>query len=314
MSAINWLLVNGGDAALWLWAGVKHALTEAWHWVDPLVNPVLSPLFAVLNPVCTAIGDAVYAPLAALPSWLGLTLLSVIGGIVMLLAFRYASNQAGIGRAKDDIKANLLALKLFKDDLRVTFQSQWRILWAILRLQRYVLTPVILLTLPMLLGLAQMGIRHQWRPLMPGEQTNIRMSFAPDATELQAVTLEPSMGIDIEVGPIPGDGDLVWRVRAAEPGRHTLQFRVGDQTIEKELVVGTGCERVSATRTASAWATQLLHPAEPRLPSDLPISAIAIAYPSVDSIIHGANYWVIYLFVISMATALILKPLFKVRF
>ncbi len=314
MSIINWLLVNGGDATLWLWAGVKHALTAAWHWVDALVNPVLSPLFAALNPVCTAIGDAVYAPLAALPVWLGLTLLSVLGGIVMLVAFRYASNQDGIGRAKDDIKANLLALKLFKDEIRVTFQAQWRIMGAILRLQRYVLTPVILLTLPMLLGLAQMGIRHQWRPLMPGEQTIIRLSFVPDATEPPAVTLEPSKGIDIEVGPIPGDGDLVWRVRAKGLGRHTLQFSVGDQTIEKELVVSEGFERVSAVRCRSAWATQLLHPAEPRLPTDLSISAIAIMYPSVDSIIRGANYWVIYLFIISMATALILKPFFKVRF
>ena len=314
MSIINWILINAGDAALWLWVVVKHALAEAWHWVDALINPLLSPLFAALNPVCTAIGDAIYASLSPLPVWLGLTLLSVLGGIIMLIAFRYASNQTGIGRAKDDIKANLLALKLFKDEIRVTFQSQWRILGAILRLQRYVLTPVILLTLPMLLGLAQMGIRHQWRPLMPGERTNIRMSFARDATDLPAVTLEPSNGIDIEVGPIPGDGDLVWRVRATEPGRHTLVFRVGDQTIEKELVVGSGFERVSAMRCGRAWATQLLHPAEPRLPSDSPVYAIAIRYPGVDSLIHGANYWVIYLFVISMATALILKPLFKVRF
>lgn len=314
MSVINWLLVNGGDAALWLWAGVKHALTEAWHWIDALVNPVLSPLLSALNPICTAIGDAVYAPLAPLPVWFGLTLLSVIGGIVMLVAFRFASNQAGIGRAKDDIKANLLALKLFKDEIRVTFQSQWRIMGAILRLQRYVLTPVVLMTLPMLLGLAQMGIRHQWRPLVPGEQTIIRMSTTGEPSDLPPITLEPSKGINVEVGPIPGDGELVWRIRATEPGRHVLSFSVGDRMIEKELVVGSGFERVSAVRCGSAWATQLLHPAEPCLPSDLPIIAIAIRYPSVDSIIRGANYWVIYLFVISMATALILKPLFKVRF
>ena len=80
------------------------------------------------------------------------SVLSILTGVLALVAFRYASNQDGIGRAKDDIKANLLALKLFKDDLRVTVLSQLRIMWAIARLQRYVLTPVILLTLPMLLG------------------------------------------------------------------------------------------------------------------------------------------------------------------
>ncbi len=314
MTAVNWLLINGGFAALWAWDWIKAISAGLWGAIDSVLNPVLSPVLAVLNPISTVVGDAVYWALGALPAWASLTLVSIVAGIVMLLAFRYASNQDAIVRAKDDIKANLLALKLFRDELRVTFQAQVRILWAIVRLQRYILTPVVILLGPMMLGLAQMGIRHQWRPLHQGDQTLIHMTLDDESSDRLEVTLEPHPGIVVEVGPIAGDNDLVWRVRATEPGRHTLSFRVGDQTIEKELVVGTGFERVSAVRSGSAWATQLLHPAEPRLPSDLAVNGIAFAYPSVDSWISGANYWVIYLFVISMATALILKPLFKVRF
>ncbi len=314
MEAINWLLINAGDAVLWLWAGVKAVFGWLFGSLDAVLNPVLSPALGVVNPICTAIGDAVYAALRPLPVWGGLTILSAVTGVVMLVAFRYTSNQEAIGKAKDDIKAQLLALKLYKDELRVTFRAQFRLLWAILRLQRYVLTPVLWMALPMLLGLAQMGLRHQWRPLHAGERTLIRMNMDPLAVRAANVTLLPNPGLVVEVGPVPGTDSLVWRVRAGEPGRRKLRFQVDDAALEKEVVVSDAFERVSAMLPGSRWTQQLLHPAEPRVSSNSPVRSIEIMYPHVESWIYGADYWIVYFLVISMVTALIFRPLFKVRF
>ena len=182
VNILNWLLIAGGQLWFWTWENLKAICGVLWGVVDAVLNPVLSPVLSILNPVCVVVGDVIYAAIDLLPIWVGLILLSAGTGVVMLVFFRYTSNQAAIARAKDDIKANLLALKLFKDDLRVTVQSQLRIMWAIARLQRYVLTPVILLTLPMLLGLAQMGIRHQWRPLLPVHYLDSKGRFAAIAS------------------------------------------------------------------------------------------------------------------------------------
>ena len=46
------------------------------------------------------------------------------------VVFKYTSNQRAIKRARDDIKAHLLALKLFKENTRVIFRAQGRILWV----------------------------------------------------------------------------------------------------------------------------------------------------------------------------------------
>ena len=314
METINRLLISGGDTVLWLWEGTKTFFAWLFGSLDAILNPVLSPVLAVINPICTAIGDAVYGALRPLPAWLGLTLLSAIIGVAMLIAFRYTSNQAAIGRAKDDIKAQLLALKLYKDELRVTFRAQIRLLWAILRLQRYVLTPVLWMTAPMLLCLAQMGLRHQWRPLHVGERTQIRMNVEPECAGSVSATLLPHPGVVVEVGPVAGEDSLVWRVRGGEAGRHTIRFQVDNVVVDKEFVVGDGFERVSAAHPASCWTAQLLHPAEPRLPGSTPVESIEILYPHVESWIYGADYWILYFFVISMLTALVFKPLFKVRF
>ncbi len=311
---INTLLINVGEAALAVWDGAISCLAALGHGVDALLNPILSPLLALLNPVCTLIGDIVYAVLSPFPVWVGLTMISAITGVLMLVAFRYLSNQDAIVRAKDDIKANLLALKLFKDDLRVMCVCQFRLLWAIARLQRYVLTPVLILALPMLLGLAQMGVRYQWRPLQVGERTLVRLRLGDNPSDAVDAMLTEHPGISVEAGPVPGGGEVVWRVRATEPGRHSLSFAVGDAVVEKELVISDGFERVSARRATPHWTDQLLHPTEQRLPTGAHVRFIEILYPSVDSWIHGANYWVLYFFIVSMVVALILKPFFGVKF
>ena len=157
MDALNWLLINAGDAALAAWAALKSACAAVFGALDAVLNPVLSPVLGFLNPVFTVIGDGVYAVLAPLPVWLGLTLLSAICGVLMMVAFRYTSNQTAIGRARDKMTANLLALKLFKDDLGVAFRCQRRLFGALLYWQWLMLKPIFILIVLLLPGVRTDG-------------------------------------------------------------------------------------------------------------------------------------------------------------
>ena len=301
-----------------MWEGIKDIAVYVGSLLNSLLNPVLSLLLLVLNPISNFLGDVVYTILSPIPVWAGITIISIVTGVVMLIAFRDLSNQDAIGRAKDDIKANLLAMKLFKDELRVVFQSQIRLLGAIFRLQRYVLTPVLWMTLPMLLGLAQMGVRYQWQPLKTNETAIIKAVLNEKLSNLQTLdiklTVQSESQIAIEAGPVTGGGVTTWRVSGSKAGLHALQIHVNDKIIEKQLVISDEFERVSALRPSKHWVDQLLHPIESALPADSLVQSVEIDYPHMDSWIHGADYWVIYFFVVSMAAALILKPVFNVRF
>lgn len=311
---INWLLITAANIVLGVFWGIVDAAGAVFSALSGLLNPVLSPALSFVNPITTAIGDGVYAVLGPLPDWLSLTILSTAAGLVMLVVFRYASNQTAIGRAKDDIKANLLALRLYKDELAVVFQAQFRVAWAILRLQGLLLQPFAILLIPLLLCMAQMGIRHQWRPLRSGEVTVITMKLHEDVDEFGEIVLAPNIGLTIEAGPVPGGGEVVWRVRGGEPGRHTLKFRVRGAVLEKELVVGDRFQRVSAIRPGASWTTQLLHPAEAPLPPDSPARSIEIDLPASDSWISGEDFWVLTFCVVSLVVAFVFRPFFGVRF
>ena len=314
MDAVNWLLLNGGHAVQWLCGIVKALFGWVFAALDVVLNPVLSPLLALVNPLCTLLADGVYAAFSPLPVWTGITVLSALTGVLMLIAFRYLSNQRAIGRARDEITANLLALKLFKDEIRVALHAQWRLLRALARLQVLMLVPVLAMALPLMLGVAQMAARYQWRPLRPGEQTLIKLQLAPGHAELPEAVLRSDPGVTDVVGPVPGGGVLVWRARAGELGRHTLRFDVAGATVEKELVVSDRFERVSAERPGRRWTAQLLYATEPPLASDAPVQSIEIEYQGIESRVCGENWWVLYFLIVSMASALVLKPVFRVRF
>jgi len=314
MDILNNLLLGGGNLVLSAWEAIKAVFVAICGAIDTCLAPILSPLFGVLNPICTTIGDMVYAVLSPFPVWAGITIISAVTGVLMLIAFRYTSNQDAITRVKDEIKGHLLALKLFKEDLRTVLLSQLRLLWAIAKLQRYVLTPVLIALLPMLLLLAQMGVRYQWRPLHEGESVVLRMTVDSERVDLVSVTMAEHPGVEVLSGPVPGGGVVAWQLAGREPGRYELVFDVGGVRIEKQIVVGHGLERVSALRPSANWVDRMLHPVERPLPAGGPVESIEILYPCVDSYIYGADWWILYFFVVSMAVALIFKPVFNVKF
>ena len=68
-----------------------------------------------INVVTNALGRFLLAPIAVLPGWLSNTIISAVAGVFLLVIFKYTSNQRAIGKIRDDIKAHMLALKLFSD-------------------------------------------------------------------------------------------------------------------------------------------------------------------------------------------------------
>ncbi len=62
------------------------------------------------------------------PGWLSATLIAAVTGLFMLVIFKYTSNQRAVKQVRNQIKANVLALSLFKDSVPVSMRAQGRIL------------------------------------------------------------------------------------------------------------------------------------------------------------------------------------------
>ncbi len=270
-----------------------------------------------LNRILTVLFDAIYAPLNPLPRWFSLTLLSVVAGIVALVVVKYTSNQAAIARIKDDTKANMLAIKLFKDDLRVMFGAQGRLIWAALRMLYRMVPPLLVMGIPFVLTAAQMGLRYQWRPLKVGEEILVTAKLQPNA---------PLSNFDLSIPDPNGfeifdrvravsDASVTWRLRAKTAGLHTIAITNGPETFTKALAVGEDIPRVSPVRPGSDWGERLFYPAEVSFPPSSPVQSIRLEpYPEREAWYAGADWWLVWFLVVSIVGALIFKPILKVKF
>ena len=273
-------------------------------------------LMTWVNAVTNAVGGFFLAPVASMPGWLSITVISAILGVFLLVIFKYTSNQKAIGRIRDDIKANLLAVKLFKDSFSVTFRSQGRVFYASFKLLFYSIVPMLVMIVPVCLILAQMGLWYQASPLQSGDEpVVVKLKLNDHLNTFPQVTLESLSAIQTVVGPVRvfDKKEIFWKIKPVEEGNHNLNFHIGDRWYEKQLAVGEGFMRLSPKRPGANFADILLYPLEKPFASDSPIHSITIHYPERNSRIYGTDWWIVYFFVASMVFAFLFKPLLKVR-
>ncbi len=276
----------------------------------------LAQIISWINVLTNAFGRFLLTPVAVLPGWLSNTIISAVTGVLLLVIFKYTSNQRAIGNIRDDIKANILALKLFKDSISVTLHAEARVFKGAFLLLVHAIPPMLVMILPVSLLLAQMSLWYQSRPLLPGETAVMTVKLNGNLEEnWPTVNIEPTSAVDVTVGPVRilSRREICWEIKALENGKHHIILDVNRHQIEKELAIGDGFMRVSPTRPASNWADILMHPAEEPFAPDYIVQSVTIDYPERLSKTSGADWWLIYFFIASMVFALVLRPFVKVR-
>jgi uncharacterized membrane protein (DUF106 family) len=268
-----------------------------------------------LNGLANAVGRLL-SPVALMPGWLSATLIGIVTGILLLALFKYTSNQKAIKRVRDGIKANMLALKLYKDSARVAFTAQGRLFVGAFRLFRLGLAPLAVMIIPVALLLGQLSLWYQQRPLRVGEEAVVVVALRGDPEEpMPEVSLQDNGAAEVLVGPVRvfSKREICWNLKAREDGLHRLTFSLDDQTAEKELAVGDGFMRVSAQRPGWSLVDVLENPREEPFPPDSPVRSIQVTYPQRPNWTCGSDWWLIYWFVVSLTAAFCFRGVLGVK-
>lgn len=265
-----------------------------------------------------ALFDLLCAPFGGAAEW-AVAALSLLLGALMLVLFKAATDQEALVAARRLVTGRVYEMGLYQDHLGVLARIQRDLLAANLRYLRRSLPALLVMALPLVLFLAQVEARYGRRPLAVGERALVTVQLAPaDAALLEGVGLEAPAGVSVETAPVRDRraGTATWRVRAAAPGRHEVRVVLADgRTAAKDVPVGGGAPRLAAVRERESVRRLLLNPAEPPLPADQPVAAVALSLPE-RRLAYGPwrVHWLVALGVFSLAGGLALKDLFRVRF
>jgi hypothetical protein len=276
---------------------------------------VLAQVVVWLNAAANALGVAL-APLAVLPGWLSATLVAAASGVLLLVVFKYTSHQRAIKAVRNDIQANLLALKLFKDSVPVTLRAQGRILVGAVWLLVLAVGPMLVMVVPVSLLWGQLALWYESRPLKVGEEAVVSLQLGGDTDgRWPEVKLRPTDAVETTVGPVRvrSQRAVYWNIKARAAGYQRLVFEVDGQTADKDLAVGDGFMRVSTQRPGWVWWQALLNPAEQPFAADSRVRGIEIDYPARAGWTCGSGRWMYYWFAVSLVAALCFRRLLNVN-
>ena len=273
--------------------------------VIDLTNRALTPMF-----------DLVCWPFRALPPIWAMTAISLVSGVVMVWIFGKVSDQDTIKQVREQIRGNLIGVRLFQRDIGVVLRLQRRIFGDTFNYMRYALVPMVVLLVPVVLIMTQLNLRFAARPLEPGEPALIK-AYVRDAAVLDdEVELDVPDGVMVETRGvrIPSAREVAWRVRVDAHGQHRLRIRVGGQELETRLIAGDQWGAVPQRRTGRGMWDTLLYPGEPPIPRNHPIEAIEIVYPALELGAFGWSInWLIAFLVLSIAFGFAFKGVLGVE-
>jgi hypothetical protein len=272
------------------------------------------------NQFLTSVGDLLLAPFRNCAGT-GLVFWSVITGVLMTYVFGKTSNQRALRNAADGIRAQLFAVKLFKEDLFVTFQCQIALLKFTGMRLLHSIPPMIVMAVPLLLVLTQLAMRYEHRPLVKGERAVVALHVKPDRwKEVRDVALMSGDRFVVETEALRDERNstILWRVRAAGSESDRLQWHLNRDSIVKDLPISATegfLLTANPIRPGALLWDRLSSPAERGLPTASPVSSIEIQLRARETPILGWNIpWWATFFVVAMIAALIAGKFLGVQY
>lgn len=271
-----------------------------WPTVSTVINAPFNALFWLVH----------WLP----PEW-QVVVLAVPGALFALAIYKVVSNQDAIRDAKDKIVAYLLELRLFRDDLRVLLRAEGRVFASIGRYLGHSLLPMVVMLPVFLLVLIQIESRFAFRGLEPDEQALVTVGISSDKPVSRIpVNLDAESGLRVATPALRADSsaEIYWRVHAVTPGPHNLKLRIGDEQADR-IVSGEGSAAMTMAYRANDMRT-LLYPRAAALPSNGPVSTLAIDYPRARGEFAGLSSTSWLFFGMVMVFAFALRRFFDVSF
>jgi len=251
------------------------------------------------------------------------TIVSALVGILFIMAFPHVSSQDGIKAVKDRIKFNLLAIRLFQDDLGTVFRSTGKTLsWNFGYLGLNML-PMVVLAAPFMIVWFQLNALYAYQPLDPGAEQMVVVELNENVVPSE-VDISMPEGIELSHRVnIPGSQDprILLRLTPMAEGAFDIVIKNAGAEVTKTLEVGTDPKRLARLTTATPLAKfaaakdPIVYFGDPVLPGDSFLQTITIDYPvrPLGFMGGGEISIMIWFVVVSMAVGFGLKGVFGVE-
>jgi uncharacterized membrane protein (DUF106 family) len=241
--------------------------------------------------------------------------MSLVVGLLMVVLFGYTSDQKAIGIAKDQLRAHLLAVRLYRDQIPVVMGSYGKILRGTGRYLKLAFKPLLYVIIPITLLIVQIDRYLGATPIPPNTPFLLTVhTTGGDALNDATLGLPPEITMSAPPVHVPAENEIVWRLVGSKEGKYEVAIALAGQSAAKAVCVGGDMPRISTVRLRGHFWERMFSSAEPALAGNSPIESISINYPdrNIEIAGYGMN-WIWLFFILSMVAGFIFKELLGIR-
>lgn len=282
-----------------------------------------------INYVLTKLFDIILYPFSFISPFWGILFLSILMSFVVLYIYKWISSPRAVKSAKDKIKADILAIRIYKDLWRVIAGSFFKSLGHTFHYFGLNLLPLLIIIPILFPAFVQMDIRYGMKPFQVGDEIIIKAAFSQDPNDLD-VELLASDNFKPKMNPVfinayrvyeeSGEKkypikEVNWKVKATREGTAKIRIKVRDKVYEKQLVIGDFRGATSNKKMNKSSLEHFIYPAEKLLSNPGELVNIYIQYPGSEVTFAGlTTHWLVFNIILVVIIVLALKNRFGIEF
>ena len=278
-----------------------------------------------INYFITRLFDIILYPFSFINEFWGILFLSILMSFVVLWIYKWISSPRLIRGAKDQIKANILAIRIYKDSGKVIALSFLKSLFYIFKYFGLNFMPIIVIIPILFPAFVQMDIRYGLRPFKVGEEIVIKAAFSENPFDLD-VKLQNSENFKPKMNPVFINAykdvdrqkpikEANWKMEATQEGITKIKIKVKDKVFEKNLIIGASRRALSNKKMEESNLEHFIYPAEKLLDGSNELKYIYIQYPGKNISFAGiSTHWLVFNLILVVIVVLALKNRFGIEF
>lgn len=184
--------------------------------------------------------DPVLGPLLQLNTFLAIFIISLLISLVIIIAYKYLTNQKLMKEMKDDLKKYQAEMKQSKNDPKRMMEIQKKSMEINMKYMSHSMRPTLITLLPIILIYGWLAANFAYHPIMPWQDFTVTLDLVEGATGAASLSIMPE-GITIignETQQIMGN-KMAWKLNGKE-GEYKLTYSLNNKTYSNELLITKG--------------------------------------------------------------------------
>lgn len=183
--------------------------------------------------------DPIFDPLLSLNPLLAVAILTFIISLIIVVIYKYTTNQKLMKELKDELKKHQDDMKKHKDNPDKMMEIQKSAMESNMKYMTHSFRATLFTFLPIIILFGWMGAHYAWQPIMPNQQFNILLGF--DNTAVGNVTIDVPAGMSL-IGPatVPTNTTVTYTLTGAANDysqNNSIRFEYNNKIFYKDVLI-----------------------------------------------------------------------------